>query len=103
MSEGSIIRRGKRSWRVKYDLPRDETGARRIAYATVKGTRAEAEKERRRLLTALDKGMHVDPAIVARRRGAGQRRREIAGKVSLAGPASNRAAPRRDTAPTAPA
>ncbi len=64
MSEGTITRRGKRSWRIKYDLPRDENGARRIAYATVKGTRAEAEKERRRLLTALDKGMHVDPSAL---------------------------------------
>ncbi len=63
MSEG-ITRRGKRSWRIKYDLPRDETGARRIAYATVKGTRKDAEKERRRLLTALDKGMHVDPSAL---------------------------------------
>ena len=59
---GSITRRGKRSWRLKYDLPRDETGARRIAYATVKGTRAEAEKELRRRLTAIDKGMSVDPS-----------------------------------------
>ncbi len=62
MSEGSVIRRGKKSWRVKYDLPRDpETGERRIAYKTVKGTRKEAEKELRRRLTALDKGVHVDP------------------------------------------
>ncbi len=64
MSEGSITRRGRKSWRIKYDLPRDETGERRIAYATVKGTRKDAEKERRRLLTALDKGMHVDPSAI---------------------------------------
>ena len=62
MSEGTIIRRGKKSWRIKYDLPRDETDARRIAYVTVKGTRKDAEKELRRLLTALDRGMHVDPS-----------------------------------------
>ena len=62
MSEGSITRRGRKSWRIKYDLPRDETGERRIAYATVKGTRKDAEKERRRLLTALDRGVHVDPS-----------------------------------------
>jgi integrase len=64
MAEGSIIRRGRRSWRVKYDLPRDETGERRLAYVTVKGTRKDAEKERRRRLTALDKGMHVDPSAL---------------------------------------
>ena len=62
MSQGTISRRGKRSWRLKYDLPRNKTGTRRIAYATVNGTRTEAEKELRRLLTALDKGMHVDPS-----------------------------------------
>ena len=65
MTEGSIIRRGKRSWRVKFDLPRDpETQERRIAYATVKGTRADAEKELRRRLTAIDKGVHVDPSAL---------------------------------------
>ncbi len=64
MSQGSIIRRGKKSWRIKYDLPRDESGARRIACATIKGTRAAAEKELRRRLTALDKGMHVDPSTL---------------------------------------
>jgi integrase len=65
MSEGSIIRRGKKSWRLKYDLPRDpEPQERRIAYATVKGVRKDAEKELRRRLTALDKGMHVDPSAL---------------------------------------
>lgn len=60
--KGSITRRGKKSWRLKYDLPRDETGARRSAYATVRGTRAEGERELRRRLTAIDRGMHVDPS-----------------------------------------
>ena len=64
MTEGSITRRGKKSWRVKYDLPRNETGERRIAYKTVRGTRKEAEKEKRRLMTAIDKGLHVDPSAL---------------------------------------
>ena len=64
MAEGTIIRRGRKSWRLKYDLPRGDDGARRLAYKTVRGTRAEAEKERRRLLTAIDKGMSVDPSVV---------------------------------------
>ncbi len=63
--KGTITRRGKTSWRLKYDLPREsETQERRIAYATVKGTRKEAEKELRRRLTAIDKGMHVDPSAL---------------------------------------
>ncbi len=62
---GTITRRGKKSWRIKYDLPRDpETQERRIAYKTVKGTRKEAEKEKRRLMTAVDKGVHVDPSAL---------------------------------------
>ena len=65
MSEGTITRRGKKSWRLKYDIPRDpETQERRIAYATVKGTRRDAEKELRRRLTAIDKGAHVDPSAL---------------------------------------
>lgn len=65
MSSGTITRRGKASWRIKYDLPRDPvTGERRIAYATVKGKRADAEKELRRRLHAIDKGVHVDPTNV---------------------------------------
>jgi integrase len=61
--KGTITRRGKNSWQLKYDLPRDpETGKRRFAYATVRGKRAEAQKELRRRLTALDKGVHVDPS-----------------------------------------
>jgi integrase len=65
MSEGSITRRGKKSWRIKYDLPRDpETQERRIAYKTVRGTRKDAEREKRRLMTAVDKGVHVDPSAL---------------------------------------
>jgi len=63
--KGTITRRGKTSWRLKYDLPREsETQERRIAYKTVKGTRKDAEKEKRRLMTAVDKGVHVDPSAL---------------------------------------
>lgn len=63
MSVGSVTRRGKSSWRIKYDIGRDpETGKRNIVYATVRGTKADAQKELRRRLTALDKGVHVDPS-----------------------------------------
>ena len=65
MSEGNVTRRGRKSWRLKYDIGRDsETGKRRTAYATVKGTKANAEKELRRRLTAIDKGIHVDPTAL---------------------------------------
>ncbi|MCK5623472.1 MAG: site-specific integrase [Alphaproteobacteria bacterium] len=61
---GTITRRGKGSWRIKYDLPRDESGQRRLAYATVRGKRADAEKELRRRLSAIDHGVHVDPSMI---------------------------------------
>ncbi len=62
---GTIIRRGKKSWRIKYDLPRDpETQERRIAYATIRGARKDAERELRRRLTAIDAGMQVDPSTL---------------------------------------
>lgn len=64
MSSGTITRRGKSSWRIKYDLPRDANGVRRVAYATVRGKKADAEKELRRRLHAIDTGMHVDPSAV---------------------------------------
>ncbi len=40
---GTITKRGKKSWRIKYDLPRDENGQRHTAYVTVKGTRKDAD------------------------------------------------------------
>jgi len=62
---GAIIRRGKTSWRLKYDLPRDpETDERRIQYKTVRGKRADAEKELRAILSRLDAGMYVETSQV---------------------------------------
>jgi hypothetical protein len=41
----NITRRGRHSWRLKYDVGDDEAGKRVIVYKTVKGTRRDAEKE----------------------------------------------------------
>ena len=60
---GSITRRGKKSWRIKFDTGRDAlTGERQTAYVTVKGTRREAQEELTRRLHALDSGTFVEPA-----------------------------------------
>lgn len=62
---GTITRRGKSSWRLKYDLPRDsETDERRIAYKTVRGKRADAEAELRAILHKIDKGVSIDPSRI---------------------------------------
>jgi integrase len=49
-------------WELRYSLGRDPaTGKRRIATATVRGRRRDAEKELRRLLRSVDTGEHIDP------------------------------------------
>jgi Phage integrase, N-terminal SAM-like domain len=58
---GTITKRGKNSWQIKYDLPRDR-GVRRQRYATVTGTYKDAQRELTRLLGAVDAGTHVDPS-----------------------------------------
>ena len=59
---GHIRQRSLGSFELRYSLGADAaTGKRRIATATVRGTRKDAEKELRRLLRSLDTGEHVDP------------------------------------------
>jgi hypothetical protein len=58
---GSVVRRGRHSWRIKFDLDR-AGGARETKYVTVKGTRKQAESELARLLTAADGGTLVEPS-----------------------------------------
>lgn len=57
---GNITRRGKSSWRLKFDLGTDPaTGERRTEYVTVKGTKADANRELTRRLAQLDGGTYV--------------------------------------------
>jgi integrase len=59
---GHIRERSPGSFELRYSFGTDPaTGRRKIATATVRGPRKEAEKELRRLLRALDTGEHVDP------------------------------------------
>ena len=52
-------RRGRRSWRLKFDV--DTIGARRICYVTVKGTRRDACRlSLARLLHEVNTGVAVD-------------------------------------------
>jgi integrase len=62
---GSITRRGKQSWRIKYELPRDPaTGERRIGYQTIRGKRTDAEKALRDILHKQDHGIAIDPSRI---------------------------------------
>lgn len=68
MSKGTVIKRmhkdGKgHSWLVKYDAAPDPiTGKRRQRYKTVKGGKADAERELRTLMSAVDDNTDVDPS-----------------------------------------
>ena len=65
MSEGNITRRGKNSWRLKFDVGRDpETGKRHTIFVTVRGTKKDAERELRKRLTAVDEGIVIEPSRI---------------------------------------
>jgi hypothetical protein len=57
MARGSIRRRGRHSWQVRFDDSVDAAGRRRARWATGKGTRHDAQRELTRLLAATDAGM----------------------------------------------
>jgi integrase len=61
MSTGHIRPRGPGAWELKYAAGRDpQTGRRRTCYVTVRGSKADAQRKLRELLTAVDRGAHVD-------------------------------------------
>ena len=60
---GNITRRGKSSWRLKFDSEADAiSGKRRIRYVTVRGKRQEAERELARLLNDMNNGTLIEPS-----------------------------------------
>jgi len=59
---GNITRRGKSSWRLKFDLGRDAvTGQRKTRFVTVRGKRQDAERELTKRLNAVHDGTDVEP------------------------------------------
>jgi len=60
---GNITRRGKTSWRLKFDIE-PVAGQRRVRTVTVKGSRRNAEAELARLLNDAHKGTLVDHSKV---------------------------------------
>jgi integrase len=59
---GHLQRRGKQSWRLKYDIDADGRGGRQTRYVTLRGTRAEAQKQAAKILANVATGLHVDPS-----------------------------------------
>lgn len=58
--EGSICRRSSNSWELTIDLGRDAGGKRRRKFVNVKGTKAQAQRKLRELLSSTDKGIPID-------------------------------------------
>jgi integrase len=62
---GNITRRGKSSWRLKFDIGNDPvSGKRRTRYVTVRGKRQNAERELARLLNEVHNGTLVEASKV---------------------------------------
>lgn len=61
MARGNITRRGKSSWRLKFETGSDPvTGERGTRFVTVRGTKREAEAELTRLLSEVEEGTFVE-------------------------------------------
>jgi integrase len=52
------------SWRLRYDLPPDPSGARQRRSATFTGTKAEAQAQAAKLLANIANGVDIDPSLV---------------------------------------
>jgi integrase len=59
---GSIQRRGRTSWRLKYDAEPGPNGERNTRFLTVRGKRQDAERELAKLVSAVHDGVNVDPS-----------------------------------------
>jgi integrase len=62
MTAGNITKRGRSSWRLKFEGPRDpKTGRRNIQYHTVRGSKADAKLKLAELVAAVGGGSYVEP------------------------------------------
>lgn len=68
MRKGHIRERSPGRWELRYSLGTDPaTGKRKIATATIRGKRQDAERELRRLLYSVDTGEHVNHSRITLR------------------------------------
>src|SRR5262249_17856038 len=64
MARGSIRRRGRASWELKFDIDPNHKGKRQTRYVSFKGKRRDAKKELTRLLGESDAGTLPEPSKV---------------------------------------
>ena len=63
--KGHIRKRSKNSWTIVIDIGRDlATGQRCQKWHTVKGTKRDAQRALREILTSIDKGAYVEPTSI---------------------------------------
>src|SRR5262249_6250838 len=63
--KGNLTRRGKASWRLKFDTGRDPVSGRRITkFVTLRGTKAQAQAEATKILAEIAAGTHVEPSKI---------------------------------------
>ena len=60
--KGHIQRRGKNSWRLKFDAGREANGKRKIQYHTFRGTKREAQTKLAELIASVGTGVYVEPS-----------------------------------------
>jgi integrase len=63
--KGHIRQRSPGSFELKYEVERDASGKRQVAYRSFKGTKRAAQTELARLVTAVDAGAHVAKAKIS--------------------------------------
>jgi integrase len=62
--KGNITRRGKNSWRIKFDIEGAPAAGRQTRFVTVRGTKREAQIEAAKIIAAASKGEYVEPSKV---------------------------------------
>ena len=60
---GSISRRGKHSWRIKFDIGADDQGKRLIEYETVRGSKRKPRPPSPNGINELSEGRYVAPTV----------------------------------------
>src|SRR5215469_5857334 len=59
--KGNLTRRGKTSWRLKFDTGRDPVTGRRITkFVTLRGTRRQAQEEAAKIIAGTATGEYVE-------------------------------------------
>ena len=62
--KGNITKRGKNSFRLKFDAGIDANGKRKIQYHTFRGTKREAQDRLTELMASVGKGSYVEPSKI---------------------------------------